>query len=301
MLPIGAFKISLITMDQFSFNILKGKEIYRLDSCEYPSIFGFNIIEADPFLFVYNNRLYLFYESLAWGEKGIIKMVYTDDLINWSSPKTVLKEICHLSYPFVFLDEKSGSVYMMPETCQMNEVRLYKANNDLTNFFFYKTILTDSNASQISYSDSSLICIDNIYYLHTTRQEDDKNILELYFSPNFDGNFIEHPLSPIVQNLKYGRNGGSLFFVGDRLYRPAQNCANGYGNDLGILEVDKISPQEYKEHIVNDNIYHGQTLFYKDGGHHLNMVYFRNKYVIATDAKVYKKYFFNRLVDKIFK
>ena len=94
------------------------------------------IIQADPFLFIRNNTLYLFYEVLRCGDKGCIMMVQTNDLKSWSEPVLVLKEPWHLSFPFVF--EYNGEVYMIPESQECNEIRLYKANMNITSFSYVK-------------------------------------------------------------------------------------------------------------------------------------------------------------------
>ena len=56
-------------------------------------------IKADPFLFEYNNAIYLFYEEKYKNGKGYIVCTWTSDLKNWSQPVVVLKEPFHLSFP----------------------------------------------------------------------------------------------------------------------------------------------------------------------------------------------------------
>ena len=301
MLPIDGFKVRIVEMDSFSFDITRGREILRLDGCDHPSLLGFNLIEADPFLFVYNEKLFLFYESMKYGGRGVINMISTTNLKDWTKPITVLKEKCHLSYPFVFFNEKTNEIFMIPETCQLKEIRLYKgANEDLTDFRYYKTIMRDNVVStQISFSDSSVFIKDGVYYLHTTRQIENNNVLELYVSSNIDGPYCRHPSSPILKDLKFGRNGGALMTINDKIYRPAQNCAVGYGGDLGIFEVNEISNSNYMETILSDNVLLGKSACYKNGGHHFQRVKFAGKYIISTDAKVQNKYVANRIFDKI--
>ena len=69
------------------------------------------LTQADPFLLVKDDVLYLFFEKLYAGikEKGHLAMVKTTDLRNWSDPVDVLTLPCHLSFPFVFEDTSAGA------------------------------------------------------------------------------------------------------------------------------------------------------------------------------------------------
>lgn len=58
-------------------------------------------MEADPFLFSWHGRLFLFYESKRLFSPGVIMMRYTDDLLHWSDETLVLQESFHLSFPNV--------------------------------------------------------------------------------------------------------------------------------------------------------------------------------------------------------
>ena len=183
---VECFKIQLLQLPLES-NVLdleKGKNILSIP-CLKP-FFKLNptIIEADPFLFVHNEKLYLFYESKPWHSPGVIKMINSKDLVNWSKPLVVLQEPFHLSFPWVF--EDGGKIYMIPETSGDNSVRLYEAlKNDLSEFKFSKKLITDEHPERwkTSYCDTAIIKKDGIYYLLTTRRtKTGVNTLELYMS-----------------------------------------------------------------------------------------------------------------------
>ena len=46
------------------------------------------LFQADSFLFVKDDMLYLFYELQHWDDPGCIAMIKTTDLKNWSKPQT---------------------------------------------------------------------------------------------------------------------------------------------------------------------------------------------------------------------
>lgn len=139
---VECFKICLHQLENSNslFNIKEGKSIYQI-KCLKP-YFRLNptTIVARSLSFCNKDTLYLFYESKQWLSPGVLKMVCTKDLKNWSSPVVVLEEPYHLSFPWVF--EEDGHIYMLPETGATNTIRLYEARNeDLTNFIFVKELL----------------------------------------------------------------------------------------------------------------------------------------------------------------
>lgn len=287
MRKVECFKIRL-AITASPFNIKGFKTLKIIHSPKWLFLINPTIIEADPFLFVHKDILYLFFESKKYNEPGVINMIYTKDLKTWSKPITVLKEKFHLSYPFVFEDD--GVIYMIPETCADNSIRIYKANNSLTSFIFEKQIIKKApqNDIIISYSDNSIFKKGNIYYLMTTINYNGVNNLELYTSNSLLGEYTKHPLSPIIKSNKFGRNGGAIFEYNKELYRPSQDCTKRYGDDVQISKIDKLSTKEYQETLLLDNLLASKHDFYKEGGHHCNIVYFNNLLIQATDAKEYK-------------
>lgn len=259
------------------------------------------IIVADPFLFVHNDILFLFYESKRLCTPGVIKMTCTTDLKQWSSPVTVLKESFHLSYPFVFCD--AGSVYMIPETGADGSVRIYEATDvNLVHWELRKKLLLQpvNLPIKMSYADSSIYKKDGVYYLTTTLQyADGINTLELYCSDTLMGEYQPHPCSPIVRSRQLGRNAGCLQLIDGKLYRYSQDCTRRYGDNVNVSEVTELSPVTYKERLIKENIYPSHIPFYKYGGHQFNVAHFRGKTIIATDAKEYHYLLLQRIIDKL--
>lgn len=248
------------------------------------------IIVADPFLFVHNEELYLFYEEKKLLSPGILKMIKTNDLESWTEPVTVLQEPFHLSYPFVF--EHEGEVYLIPETGDAGEVRLYKAIDDSLNRFEKVSTLLRHDVVDpsviIDYSDSSIIKKANLYYLMTTLNVNGVNQLLLFISEKLEGSYQQHPQSPICISQKFGRNAGSLLEWDGNLYRFAQDCNGSYGENVSVFKVNSITEADYKEELVAENVFDKALLWYKEGGHQLNYVRFKNKTVIVTDTREYR-------------
>lgn len=240
------------------------------------SLFKYNhiTIKADPFLFSYNGRLYVFYEEKQRKYKGVLKMVSTEDFENWTCPALVLKESFHLSFPYVF--EDNGTVYLLPECGESNSIRLYKFTDSSLSKVEYLSSLVEGN-----YEDSSIIKRDGKYYLFTSNPQFEQ---KLFISDMLTTGYKEHPASPIYVGPDCGRNGGSVISYNDCLYRISQDCSRLYGGNVSIHKIDQINPSMYKETLVESNILKKTVPFYAYGGHQLNISEHKGKVYIATDA-----------------
>lgn len=244
------------------------------------------LTQADPFLFVKGDTLFLFYESQRSGDKGILRMIKTHDLNNWSNPITILSEPYHLSFPYVF--EDAGITYMIPETQLANSIRLYKANPDLSQFKYVKTLLSKERTQDImfNFSDSHLIKIDGVYYLFTSISYDWTYHLELYYSNDLlNQPFIKHPKSPIHIGNEFGRCGGSIIHLNNAYYRVSQDCHASYGENVSIHKITTINKEEYHEELYLHNIIRIGKEPFHDGGHHLNIVKYKDQYIYAHDFR----------------
>ena len=294
------FGIAIFEDSSLDFNdIQKKKEIYRreIGNSLLPKSL---MIQADPFLYVRGDILYLFYESMRNGDKGILKMVHTSDLTNWSQPVTVLAEPWHLSFPFVF--NMADGVYMIPESEACNEVRLYKANDDLTSFSFVKTLLKQKRADNIffNYSDSHVFQKEEIYFLFTSVFYKWEYHLELYYTDDLLHHPLQpHPLSPVCIGNHFGRCGGSLLQTDDGLLRVAQDCEQSYGANISLLQVQELTPERYAEKVFLQDVFHASDESFQEGGHQLHVVNYKGKYIYATDYRRQKWCWYHRLHDLV--
>lgn len=297
------FKVDISIQDFPPFVDSNKKTIKRIDAGRWYSIGDPAWVVADPFLFVHRGGVFCFYEDLHFYHYlGVIKMISSKDLVHWTKPVVITHEPdCHFSYPFVF--EDNGQVYMMPETGDQHNIRLYKADNDeLTSFSLYRVIMKrDEIPSDMVYdfADSCIHKKDGKYYLFTSIKTVDQYYLNLYMADNLEGPYTEHPCSPIVTGDKLGRCAGSLLQYDCHLYRYAQDCFEAYGEQVHLIEIDELSPTSYREHVVQENILPTNLPFYKKGGHQVNFANFKGKVLVATDAKCDRTFVLERIVGKI--
>jgi hypothetical protein len=231
---------------------------------------------ADPFFYVYNDELYIFFESQSIFEKGKIEVFKTFDLKNFEFLGTILEERFHVSYPFIF--EFKQSIYLMPESLKENEIALYKFEKFPFSLSKYKVLL------QGTYSDSSLVEHGGVYYLFTTSERG----FEIFYTEDIEQNaLLPHPCNPITRDLRYSRNGGAPVKLNNELYRITQDCSVEYGQNIHIMMIKVLSPIAYEEILVHENYFEKDAGWNSKGGHHLSIIDFHNKKIIAVDGKQY--------------
>lgn len=281
------FGIAVYESDQFSFDHVQ--DLHLVLKRDIDSVWWKwkpMLTQADPFLFVKDDTLYLFFEKVYAGirEWGRISMTKTTDLVHWTEPVDVLSLSYHLSFPFVF--EDNGDVFMIPESNEADAVCLYRANNALTQFEFVRYLVEQPRTEDIcfNYCDSHILKKDGIYYLFTSVSYRWRYDLELYYTADLlNGQFQRHPMSPVCQGNEFGRCGGSVIHLDKDYYRVTQDCHTHYGENVSVMKILDLSPQNYKESLYKRNLFRVGDNLYRDGVHQLNIVKFRDKFIYATD------------------
>jgi len=181
------------------------------DVTDVPALFV-----ADPFLFYENAMWYMFFEVLNLDTgNGEIGLATSSDGYNWNYERIVLAEGFHHSYPFVM--KYDGKYYMIPESYQMNEVRVYEATNFPYNWHFLASIVTDRD-----FVDPTIFRYNNKWWMFVG--ETSETYCYLYYSDDLTSGWIEHPTSPIESSGYGSRPGGrSVILNGDRIIRFSQN------------------------------------------------------------------------------
>ncbi|KAJ4787408.1 Glycosyltransferase family protein 64 protein C5 [Rhynchospora pubera] len=217
-------------------------------TCKTLSVVGYpsNFV-ADPFLYVQDNNLYMFFESKSTltmkGDIGVARS--TDQGATWEFLGIALTENWHLSYPFVF--NYQNQIYMMPEGNKKGELRLYRATKFPLEWKLEKVLIKKPLI------DASMVQYDGFYWLFAsdfTRPGTEKNAeLEIWYSRSPLGPWLQHKKNPIYKADKSlgARNAGRLFIYGGSLYRPGQDCGSTYGKRVRLYKVEKLTKDEYKE------------------------------------------------------
>lgn len=208
---------------------------------------------ADPHIIKKNDIYYIFIEELIFTEnKGFISVIEMDDKGNYKNPVKVLETDYHLSFPFIIEDK--GSIYMIPESKQSNNIQLFKCID-----FPYKWQLETILVDNIKAVDTIITFKNGKYWMFTNMigNEGASFYDELFlFSSNtlVSNKWEPHPDNPIVSNVKNARMAGGLFSFNNNLYRPSQNCSNHYGYAIQINQILELNEENYKEKLI-DSIY----------------------------------------------
>jgi hypothetical protein len=136
--------------------------------------------------------------------------------------------------------------FLIPETHQLSEVRIYKAT-----IFPYQWTYDTTVISGRKFVDPSVLYVNGRWWLFVS-DSSNKN-LYLYSSASLLRNWKEHPLSPIIQNdSTRARPGGRAFVYNrDHVIRIAQS----FGDVLSVraFQVDVLTTQQYSEHEIPES------------------------------------------------
>ncbi|HNQ27797.1 MAG TPA: hypothetical protein PKL92_07755 [Aquaticitalea sp.] len=208
---------------------------------------------ADPFIYEKDGKYYLFIEELLYKEKiGKISVMELDETGIYTSPKTIIEKNFHMSYPFIF--EEGNDLYMLPETSGNRTIELYKCVSFPYKWEPYKVLMHDVYAV-----DSTILRYNGKYWLFCNMVENQGasslDELFLFYSDSLlDGQWKEHPLNPIISDVRQARPAGRIFEENGRLYRPSQDSSKRYGYGMKINEIVELTETSYRE-VVAQSIY----------------------------------------------
>ena len=61
------------------------------------------------------------------------------------------------------------------------------------------------------------------------------------------GKWLPHAQNPIISDARRARPAGRPFLARGHLYRPSQDCAGSYGQNIRINRVIQLDPEQYQE------------------------------------------------------
>lgn len=212
---------------------------------------------ADPVPCKVGNQCYIFMEVYdRFRKKGYIGVSSIDNKKGTiSNPKKIIEETCHMSFPYVF--RYQNNLYMIPETHEMKQIRIYKMGRDIYEWNLYHAYDTKEELSD------TIVLFKNqtLYFLNT-----EKNVrnpyqtrMHLFKVENLSHKsaLIEIPLekcsslSPDSEGGGYSycnRNGGIVIQNQEKIYRVIQESEDlWYGKDLVVREILSYGDEGYAE------------------------------------------------------
>ena len=184
---------------------------------------------ADPFLLDVTDDAYIVLAEDFEDSRGyavISKLVVDRKTLVLKDVKMLLDRGTHLSFPVII--RKGQDVFVHPENSESGEFNLYKYDQVADKLVKVETIMNEplTDAVTLEYGGESL--------LFTTKLPNPNgSVLDMYVKKNG-----EYELKDSIQlKGRIARMGGDFFWVGDKLYRPAQDNNDCYGGALILQEV----------------------------------------------------------------
>lgn len=203
---------------------------------------------ADPFIFTYNEKSFVFFEGLdvkaKKGAKGFIGVIGLDKNGHFmrETAKRIIQQPFHLSYPQVF--SYKGRIFMAPDTSRTNEMKIWVAENFPYEWSYYGSVSTGAllDCTIFNGSEGEMYLVGGSKKDFTTR----------LFVLNFDTlDISEHPSSPLDVDGRLFRPAGNIVNMSNTIYRPVQEYTAYYGERTHIFEIELLDKSKYKEVYVN--------------------------------------------------
>ncbi len=195
---------------------------------------------ADPFLFRYQNELFLFSE--AFYKPNQIGHIAVSKFENgsFSVPTVIIRTRYHKSYPCVFaLDNR---VFMVPETSQNGTLELWESRGSMFRWEKRGDLLTD-----VFLEDSTVYVDNEDVYLFSY---EGRNVYKTHVFKVDINQITVTEIENILHQENNKRPAGRLFTKMGKLFRPVQNNVNCYGESILLNEVKSIVP--FQEEFVTE-------------------------------------------------
>lgn len=190
---------------------------------------------ADPFLFNYKGKKYLFVEGM-----DIKKQIGRICVSKWGNgkfgmPNVIIAQPYHMSYPCVF--SVHNKVYMLPETVENRTLEIYVAKE------FPEVWEKVTLKENVSYVDSTVYMENqNITVICFDQQANKSDVYKL----DIEKMSLEY-VNSTLHDKNIFRPGGGIFKKNEKLYRPVQNCTARYGGSLIINQLVDLYTLEEKK------------------------------------------------------
>ncbi len=203
---------------------------------------------ADPFILLHEGVHHVFVEELPTATgRGIISHFTVSPEGRPTAVRPVLETAHHLSYPQVFVHE--GKIYMMPECSASGALDLYRADPFPDRWVPVFRLLDEE------VHDATLVEHHGRFYLLAatrTFASSSWDALSVYWADRLQGPWQPLPQNPTLIDVRESRPAGALYQIDGELWRPAQNCTDGYGASLSLSRVTRLDPGGFAQQHVTE-------------------------------------------------
>ncbi|MBK9082814.1 MAG: hypothetical protein IPL88_12410 [Rhizobiales bacterium] len=154
----------------------------------------------------------------------------------------------HMSFPFLFRHE--GRLWMIPETWQAGEIRLYECVEFPLRWRFRRTLMAGVSAADTMVFPwgGRWAMATNIDLVGGPAGEHCTELSLFFADAPLDGPWTPHAWTPVIVDPERARNGGLLVGADGALHRVAQRQGFlTYGAGLAINRIDALDADAYAE------------------------------------------------------
>ncbi len=205
---------------------------------------------ADPFPVEQDGVYAVFFEELLLGQQRarIAMTILSPDARGKKSvTKTVLEMPYHVSYPFLF--QHDSVWYLLPEMAGFGAQKLFRARSFPDSWEFDSDV--DLGQPVV---DATLHFHDGLWWLFAGTCPADEtlyNELSIFHSSSPLGPWVPHIANPVLSDARSARPAGRLYWSGDALIRPAQDCTPEYGDAIVLKKIVRLDLEAYEEVAVS--------------------------------------------------
>lgn len=224
---LGVWNVGII--EQTAEQLLSGKE-YKIRWMKHSYRDRFF---ADPFLLSVDEKYYFILAEeypFYLGIGRIVELKIDKKTMRLVKRKIVIEEPYHLSYPFVW--DKS----IVPEAYRSGGCYAYQVPE------LSKTLLMPHGLI-----DQTFLVYNDKEWIFATDIDNALSGLKIYYRAVGTSGWHAHAKNPVKIDIHTARPGGHFFSVKGKLYRPVQDSEKLYGHKIRIMQVDKLSEEEFSE------------------------------------------------------
>ena len=200
---------------------------------------------ADPFVFSYKNKDYVFFERFFFDQaKGQIACaeIRNNNLFNI---KTIFNKKYHLSFPYIF--KYKNQIFFICETYEKKQLEIFICKKFPTKWMLYSTGLKN-----IISADPVIIYFKRKLWLFVNQANSNLSDLNKYLYIYQIKNLkkfvlINHSNNPIIKNYDGGRNASGTYSFKNCIIRLSQINKTSYGEGLNVSKISQLNLKSYKE------------------------------------------------------
>ena len=199
---------------------------------------------ADPFPYRdRDGREWLLVEDYGHRRRERGRIARIDPCDRASRPEPAIERRRHISYPYTFTDR--DATYCAPEMSQEDGCVLYRLQRDGTWTAAHHIL------RGVRLVDPTFVRHEDRWWLFGTAPKPRHNReLHAFYADAVDGSWTPHARNPLKDDDTSARPAGRPFMIGDRLYRPAQDCGETYGGAVNVMRIDALTPTAFHESLA---------------------------------------------------